>query len=80
MIKGKRQQLDGANIKVTSNELHTLGLRAEDDRFTISFDGHELFSTVDSTFIGPGKVGLWTKSDSVTYFDSEQRWHMSSSR
>ena len=25
---------------------------------------------MDSTFIGPGKVELWTKSDSVTYFDS----------
>jgi len=70
MVKGKREQLDGANIIVTSNEWHTLGLRAEDDRFTISFDGHELFSTVDSTFIGPGKVGLWTKADSVTNFDS----------
>jgi len=70
MVKGQREQLDGASIKVTSNEWHTLGLRAEDDQFTISFDGNELFSTMDSTFIGPGKVGLWTKSDSVTYFDS----------
>ena len=70
MVKGQRDQLNGASIKVTSNEWHTLGLRAEDDRFTISFDGHELFSTVDSTFIGPGKVGLWTKADSVTNFDS----------
>ncbi len=23
----------------------------------------------DDTFKGPGKVGLWTKADSVTYFD-----------
>jgi hypothetical protein len=43
---------------------------AEDDRFTISFDGNELFSTTDSTFVGPGKVALWTKADSVTYFDT----------
>jgi hypothetical protein len=69
MVKGRREQLDGTNIKVTSNEWHTLGLRAEDDRFTISFDGNELFSTMDSTFNAPGKVGLWTKADSVTHFD-----------
>jgi hypothetical protein len=23
----------------------------------------------DSTFTGPGKIGVWTKADSVTYFD-----------
>ena len=69
MVKGQRQQLDGANIKIASNEWHTLGLRAENDQFTISFDGSELFSTMDSTFVGSGKVGLWTKADSVTYFD-----------
>jgi hypothetical protein len=70
MVNGKREQLDGANIKVTSNEWHTLGLRAEDDRFTISFDGRQLFTTVDSTFTKAGKVALWTKADSVTHFDT----------
>lgn len=24
---------------------------------------------LDKTFMGAGKVGLWTKADSVTYFD-----------
>jgi len=24
---------------------------------------------MDSTFVGTGKVGLWPKADSVTYFD-----------
>ena len=69
MVKGQREQLDCANIKIATNEWHTLGLRAENDRFTISFDGSELFSTMDSTFVGTGKVGLWPKADSVTYFD-----------
>jgi hypothetical protein len=35
----------------------------------VSFDGRKLFETRDGTFDGPGKVGLWTKADSVTYFD-----------
>ena len=70
MVKGKREQLDGANVTVTSNEWHTLELRAEDDRFTISFDGKQLFTTVDSTFTKAGKVALWTKADSVTHFDA----------
>jgi hypothetical protein len=69
VVKGQREQITGADAKVVSNDWHTLGLRAEGDRFTISFDGKQLFAAQDSTFAGPGKVGLWTKADSVTHFD-----------
>ena len=40
--------------------------------FTVSFDGQKLFDVEDSTFTAAGKVGLWTKADSVTYFDDFQ--------
>jgi hypothetical protein len=70
VIKGRREQLKGANIKVTTNEWHTLELRAEGDRFTVSFDGKQLYTAQDNTFAGAGRVGLWTKADSVTYFDT----------
>jgi glycosyl hydrolase family 59 (putative galactocerebrosidase) len=65
----RREQLDGANLKVSPNEWHTLGLRAEGNRFAVSFDGRKLFSATDKTFAGAGGVALWTKSDSVTRFD-----------
>jgi len=70
VVKGSRQQVQGANLKVAANQWHTLGLRAEGDRFTVSFDGKTLFTAQDSTFTNPGKVALWTKADSVTEFDS----------
>jgi hypothetical protein len=69
VVSGRREQLEGANLKVTPNEWHTLGLRAEGNRFTVFFDGRKLFSTTDKTFAGAGGVALWTKSDSVTRFD-----------
>ena len=69
MVKGRREQIEGANTKVTANEWHQLGLRAEGQRFTITFDGKQLFSATDRTFAGAGKVALWTKADSVTRFD-----------
>ena len=69
VVAGRREQLDGANLKVSPNEWHTLGLRAEGQRFTVSFDGRELFSATDKTFAEAGSVALWTKSDSVTRFD-----------
>ena len=70
VVKGQREQLHGADLKVASDRWHTLGLRAEGNRFTVSFDGRTLFTAEDNTFAGPGKVALWTKADSVTHFDT----------
>jgi Domain of Unknown Function (DUF1080) len=69
MIKGSREQLKGANVKVSANEWHTLGLKVEGERFTVTFDGKQLFTTTDSTFADAGKFALWTKADSITRFD-----------
>jgi len=33
---------------------------------------NKLAEVEDSTFTRAGKVGLWTKADSVTYFDDFQ--------
>ena len=70
VVKGKREQLASANTKVASNTWHMLGLKAQGDRFSVSYDGKELFTTRDGTFTEAGKVALWTKADSVTHFDS----------
>jgi hypothetical protein len=70
VVKEQWEQIKGADTKVASNDCHTLGLRAKGDRFTISFDGKQLLTTRDNTFAELGKVGLWTKADGVTYFDT----------
>jgi hypothetical protein len=70
VVKGRRSQIKGFETKVASGQWHTLGLRAEGDRFSISFDGKLLFTAQDSTFANPGKIALWTKADSVTHFDT----------
>ena len=69
VVGGRREQLEGANLRVTANEWHMLGLRAEGERFTVSYDGKALFSVTDKTFTEAGGVALWTKADSVTRFD-----------
>jgi len=69
VVKGNRQQIEGANVKVAKNQWHTLVLKAVDDRFTVSFDGKELYTATDRTFAAAGRVALWTKADSVTHFD-----------
>ena len=70
VVKGSRREITGASVSVPSGVWHTLGLKADGDRFTISFNGTVLFSAADRTFTTPGKIGLWTKADSVTRFDA----------
>jgi glycosyl hydrolase family 59 (putative galactocerebrosidase) len=70
VVNGRRQQIQGADVKVAPSQWHTLGLRAEGNRFTVSFDGKPLFTAEDKTFANAGKVALWTKADSVTHFDT----------
>ena len=35
----------------------------------VYFDGSKLYDVEDPTFTRAGRVGLWTKADSVTHFD-----------
>jgi hypothetical protein len=70
---GQREQLASAEaIGIERGQWHTLTLHANDDRFTVFFNDKPLHVTKDSTpepRPAEGRVGLWVKSDSVTYFD-----------
>jgi len=47
-----------------------LKLAVKGPHFQVSLDDKLLFEADDDTFKDAGKVGLWTKADSVTYFDN----------
>jgi hypothetical protein len=70
VVAGKRQMIAGVDANVSSRAWHTLGIAARDDRFIILFDGRELFGATDASLPGPGRIGLWTKADSNTWFES----------
>jgi hypothetical protein len=70
VVKGKREQLAGTDTRVVTNTWHTLTLKVEGNCFIVFYDGKELYTACDATFTNAGKVALWTKADSVTYFDS----------
>jgi beta-xylosidase len=67
--RGKRQQFAGADVKVPSQQWQTLALEVVGTHFRIFHNDALLFEADDATFKDAGKVGLWTKADSVTYFD-----------
>src|SRR5688500_9641236 len=68
-VKGKRTQFKGANLPVAANQWHTLRVDFAGNHFAVIFNGKELFTADDNTLTESGKVGLWTKADSVTLFD-----------
>jgi hypothetical protein len=67
---GDRKQFAGARVKVASGQWHTLKLGLRGSHFQVSFDGKMLYESDDKTFSDAGRAGLWTKADSVTYFDN----------
>ena len=69
VVNGSRRQFAGANFKVTSGEWHELRVEAVGNKLVCYFDGAKKIEATDETFKDAGKVGLWTKADSLTYFD-----------
>jgi len=68
-IPGRRQAFQNHKVKVVSNTWHTLRVDANGDHFVVTYDGSKVLDAKDGTFKDPGRVGLWTKADSVIYFD-----------
>ncbi|MCF6155139.1 MAG: DUF1080 domain-containing protein [Candidatus Brocadia sp.] len=68
VINGSRRQIAGKNIKVPSNEWHLLKVICKSDKIQCFFNNTKVFEVSDDTF-DSGSIGLWTKSDSYTYFD-----------
>lgn len=70
VVNGRRSQFAGANFKVTPGAWHELRVIAVGNKITCYYDGEKKIEASDDTFKDAGKVGLWTKADSVTYFDN----------
>jgi 3-keto-disaccharide hydrolase len=76
-VGGVRSALDivgrkggyGVAAAVPANRWLALRVEFKGSRFRVLYNGKQLFEVEDSTFGGAGKVGLWTKADSVTLFD-----------
>src|SRR5947209_6377426 len=76
-VNGKRSPLDivgrkggyGVKETVASGQWHSLRVEFAGNRFKLMFDGKHLFDVEDITFTEAGKIGVWTKADSVTLFD-----------
>jgi len=66
---GKREQIATSSTRVTARAWHLLAVEARADHISVFWNESKLIDYVDSTFQEAGRVGVWTKADSVTYFD-----------
>jgi hypothetical protein len=66
---GRRVQIASWSGKVASGQWHKVAVDARGDRFEISFDDKKILDAKDATLGEAGKVGVWTKADSVIWFD-----------
>ena len=69
-VAGSRRAFQNKPIKVAKNSWHTLKMDATGNHFVVWFDGTKVLDATDDTFKNPGRVGLWTKADSVIQFDA----------
>ena len=75
--RGKRTDLPlkgegrtyGKKVEVPSGKWSTLRVVASGPRFEVYFNGTKLYEVEDTSFTKAGKIGVWTKADSVTRFD-----------
>jgi hypothetical protein len=68
-VKGSRTEKKRTNMKVASNQWHTFRVDFQGNHFTVTLDGKKAIEWNDDTFKDAGKLGVWTKADSVTLFD-----------
>lgn len=69
VVKGVRQMLRNFDQIIDVRTWHTLRVMMRGCRVQVFFDGKPVFDLCDETS-RDGLVGLWTKSDAVTYFDN----------
>jgi hypothetical protein len=69
VLNGQRGVPVGPEISIPTNVWHDLTVEAQGDQIRCLLDGKELISLRDKANpLLSGKIGFWTKSDSVSYF------------
>ena len=75
VVKGIRHLLQNFDQTIHVKQWHTLRVTHQDCRMNIFYDDKQIFDLCDKTF-HEGMIGLWTKSDAVTYFDDFRMQHV----
>jgi hypothetical protein len=68
--RGSRHTLQYKDAPVAKDTWHVLRVEFQGTAIRVALDGKTTIELRDDHIQGPGKVGVWTKADSVTLFDA----------
>ncbi len=68
VVKGVRHMLHNYDTIIDVRKWHTVRVMTRGCHMQVLFDEKQTLELCDETF-QQGRIGLWTKSDAVTYFD-----------
>jgi hypothetical protein len=68
VVNGERGTIIGPETPVPAGVWHDLQIECKGNQIRCLLDGRELIPTLTDSSFSSGKVGFWTKSDSVSYF------------
>jgi hypothetical protein len=68
VVKGVRQMIRNFDHIIDVRHWHQLRVMVRGCQVQVFFDERRVFDLCDETF-SKGRIGLWTKSDAITYFD-----------
>lgn len=67
--RGRRGQVAvKTDVPIETGRWHEMRVTLIKDSFTVTLDGTQVLTATDRTLGLPGNVGVWSQSDSVTYF------------
>jgi hypothetical protein len=75
VVKGVRHLLQNFDQTIDVRQWHLLRVTHRGCQITVFYDDKQVLDLCDKTFRA-GTIGLWTKSDAVTYFDDLQLQQM----
>jgi hypothetical protein len=68
-VRGRRMTIKYVDAPVARNQWHVLRVQFSGTHIVVDLDAKTYIDLTDEHIGGAGKVGLWTKADSVTAFD-----------
>ncbi len=72
VVNGLRSDPLGPEINVTTGTWHKLAVQCEGNQISIFYDDQLVMPPLGDNSFAEGKLGFWTKSDSVSYFADSQ--------
>jgi hypothetical protein len=68
VVDGIRGSPVGPPVNISTGVWHSLAIRCEGNRINCWLDGNLVMPSLQDSTFDAGKIGFWTKSDSLTHF------------